>query len=97
MAFSGRAIRGKALAKRVCSKIVRNGLANMLEARYDPERKVIRIGVPTRRGAMDCAIDYPADGEHVDGLLERLQAYAAGHRQELASAVRGAQRLRKAA
>ena len=70
---------GERLAKRVCTEIERLGLIGKLIARYVASRKAIRVGVPAMTGAIDCAIDYPADKEHVGAILEQLHRYAATH------------------
>ena len=88
---------GKRLARKVCSEIVRCGLDNVLTARYEPAQRTIRIGVPTPYGTLDCAIDYPADPEQVEGLLDRFHAYVMAHQTQLRTAFRAGSHARKAA
>ena len=69
MARKARKSSGRVLAKRVCKEIIRCGYATMLWARYVPEREAVRVGVPTKRGLLDAAIDYPCEEPK---LIERF-------------------------
>ena len=71
--------RGQALAKRLCRKIIQSGLADRLTAVFVPEKKAVRVGIPTKFGALDCAVDYPADTEHIQGVIAQLDSYRAHH------------------
>ncbi len=69
----------------------------MLTAKYVPTQRTVRMGVPTKQGAIDCGIDYPADLDGMHQVLDTLHHYATSHQQALRSALRAGPRLRKAA
>lgn len=67
---------GRSLANRVCREIVRCGMSAMLGARYVPELKTVRIGVPTEYGTLDAAIDYPCEPKRIDRFINKIRRYA---------------------
>ena len=72
-----RRIPGRVLANRVCREIVRCGFATMLAARYVPELRTVRVGVPTAYGSLDAAIDYPCERKPIERFIGKLRRQAA--------------------
>jgi hypothetical protein len=56
----------------------------MLAARYVPESKTVRVGVPTKYGSLDAAIDYPCEKKPIERFIGKLRRNAA--RREAAAA-----------
>ena len=54
----------------------------MLGARYVPELKMVRIGVPTAYGSLDAAIDYPCEPKPIERFIAKLRRQSA--RQQVA-------------
>ena len=79
MANSRKRASGRALAQRVCREIIRCGYATMLGARYVPELEAVRVGVPTRSGKLDAAIDYPCEPKMIERFIEKLRRSSARH------------------
>ena len=79
MAQKAKRSSGRALARRVCNEIIRCGYARMLWARYVPERGAVRVGVPTKRGLLDAAIDYPCEPKLIERFIAKLRRSAANH------------------
>jgi hypothetical protein len=67
---------GRSMARRVCREIVQCGFASTLAARYVPETRAVRIGVPTAFGTLDAAIDYPCEPKLIDRFLGKLRRQA---------------------
>jgi hypothetical protein len=67
---------GSTLARRVCREIKHCKLATMLSARYVPELRVVRIGVPTPHGSLDAAIDYPCEPKLIDRFIGKIRRHA---------------------
>lgn len=74
-------VSGTVLARRVCREIIRCGFTTMLGARYVPEIKVVRIGVPTANGSLDAAIDYPCEPQRIDKFIAKLRRQATMRQQ----------------
>ena len=68
---------GRILARRVCREIVHCGFAAVLGARYVPELRAVRVGVPTEFGALDAAIDYPCEPKPIERFIGKLRRHAA--------------------
>jgi hypothetical protein len=61
----------------VCREIIRCGLETVLGARYVPELRAVRVGVPTEYGALDAAIDYPCEPKRIERFIGKLRRHAA--------------------
>ena len=83
MRKSTRRTSGRVLAQRVCREIIRCGYATMLGARYVPELQAVRVGVPTRNGMLDAAIDYPCEEPRmIERFIAKLRRSSARHLHE---------------
>lgn len=78
-----RTANGQAMTRRICREIVRCGLATMLAARYVPESRAVRVGIPTAMGSLDAAIDYPCEPKLIERFVLKLRRHAA--RQQMAA------------
>jgi hypothetical protein len=60
----------------VCREIVHCGFATILGARYVPELRAVRVGVPTEFGSLDAAIDYPCEPKRIERFIGKLRRAA---------------------
>ena len=72
---------GQAMARRVCREIIRCGLAQVLAARYVPESRAVRVGIPTAVGSLDAAIDYECEPKIIERFVVKLRRHAARQQQ----------------